>query len=194
MFNNIDLFNPDKIIQCASLKEAKDIYEIMKKMDAKSYVYAISYLTGGILNPVIKIGMSSPDKYRQHTILGERIVRQISNLEGWSSKPVSSHGLDLVVGLKKAIETGILPEKAINRNNIIICIWNVHPNFRKCNSIATEDEQTKWLEGKLCSLHKKHFQKLPPLNVIDPSVSVFFRKGRIPTNEDLDNTLFEWQQ
>ena len=180
MFDDIDLFKADVIIPCKDLKDPSDIYEIMKKINARDYAYTVSYNTGAIVNPVVKIGMSSPRKDRKNNVMGERLVRQLAHLEGWNSKTFSANGSDLAMNLRVAIDQGIIPKKAINRNNIIICIWNLA--FRMCTSEATTYEQTSWIEGELCRLHKKHFEFLPPLNIVDPSEAENFKKGRIPSN------------
>jgi hypothetical protein len=173
MFDNVNLYKPDKIIRLSELRESGDIYDIMRKMSARDYAYGFAYVPHDELRVLyIKLGMSSPNPDRQNdNILGERVVRQASHLLGWSGTYSSStHGLELFNGLSGLVANGEFPERALHKNNIIVGIWNAHPNFRTCQVQASSAEQAKWLEAHLCAQYKNDFKlELPPLNIADPS-------------------------
>lgn len=178
MFNNIDLYNPDKIIRCSSLIEPSEVYDIMKSMRAESYAYCIAYIPSGkLLFEVIKFGLSSPKKDRISDCCGERLVRQISHVDGWNKTFASANGFDFANGINQMKKKGILP-KNLNKNDLIIGIWNTSYNFRgACKSqYATAEEQSMWLEGELCNQYKKKNNgNLPPLNIADPTSTDIYK-------------------
>lgn len=180
MFENVNLYKPDKIIRCAELHEPSEIYDIMRKMSARNYAYGFAYVPHDELRVLyIKLGMSSPNPERLNdNILGERVARQASHLLGWSGTYTSSsHGSELFYGLTKLVANGEFPERALNKNNIIIGIWNAHPNFRTCKVEASSAEQAMWLEAHLCAQYKNDFKlELPPLNIADPSKNSILTK------------------
>jgi hypothetical protein len=143
-------------------------------MGAKDYAYGLAYLPNDELRvQYFKIGKSSPSAKRVNPkIFGERIVRQIAHLDGWDKKAISAHGVDFAMGIKKLISDSQLPERALNRHNIVIGVWNINSNFRECLVDATVQEQVSWLEGHLCQQYKNDFKlNLPVLNKQDPSKS-----------------------
>lgn len=177
MFINIDLYSPDKIIKCSELSNSSDIYSNMKKMNAESYAYCIAYVPRGKLKfEVLKFGKSSPDPDRTSSVQGERIARQVANLPGWSDLPTSDHGYDFARGVEQLKLLELLP-KYMNKNDIIIGVWNTSYNFRgQCKSkFATDGDKASWLEGELCSQYKiNNSGKLPPLNKRDPTNTVIY--------------------
>jgi hypothetical protein len=179
MFNNVNLYKPDKIIRLSEFKDASEIYDVMRKMAARDYAYGIAYEPDDELRVrFIKLGMSAPKKGRQNdNILGERIVRQVGHLLGWQTVPISSHGSDFSNGLIRLVNDGAFPERALHKNNIIVGIWNAHPNFRTCLVEADTTEQAKWLEASLCKQYKDDFKlELPPLNIADPTKNAILSK------------------
>lgn len=180
MFNNIDLYKPDKIIRCSEYEYAREIYKVMSKMSARVYAYSIAYVPRDEFRlHYLKIGMSSPTSERVNdNILGERIVRQVAHLHGWSKEPISAHGSDFRDALKKLVEDQSISEAALHKDNIMIGVWNIHHNFRKCMALdATPEEQAKWLEGTLTEQFKRDFKEdLPILNKQDPSNNKVMKK------------------
>ena len=191
MFDNVNLYKPDRIIRCSSLKEAGEVYEFMSSMGAKDYAYGLAYMPPDELRVhYLKIGKSSPAAVRVNAkIFGERIVRQIAHLDGWKKKAISGHGVDFSMGVRNLIAEGKLDERALHRDNIVIGIWNANPNFRTCLVEATVQEQVSWLEGNLCQQYKNDFKLvLPLLNKQDPSNSEVM--SRTWVNRIIDPAMF----
>jgi hypothetical protein len=190
MFDGVNLYKPDKIIRLSELSDSSEIYGIMKKMGARSYAYGIGYQPDDELRIIfVKIGRSSPDHDRQNDIHGERLVRQVAHLSGWPSTKISSHGQDYVNGLEEAIKLDKLPPRCLKKDNTIIGIWNCHPNFRTCKVVATELEQSRWLEAHLCKLYKNDFNDtLPLLNKVDPATSKILEQSKIMIQKDSIDT------
>jgi hypothetical protein len=183
MFDNINLYKPDKIIRLSELSDSNEIYDIMKKMGARSYAYGIGYQPDDELRIIfVKIGRSSPEKDRKGDVHGERLVRQVAHLSGWNStNKRSANGTDYLMGLNEAVAANKLPPRALQKNNTCIGIWNCHQNFRNCKVEATELEQSRWLEAYLCKLYKNDFNdELPLLNKIDPASGSILKKYITP--------------
>lgn len=195
MFENVNLYKPDLIIRCADLKEASDIYSLMKKLNARDYAYGFAYLPHDELRvQYLKIGHSSPAVVRINKVLGERIVRQLCHLQGWpvSNKAVSNHGFDFVMGLQGLVTEEKMPERALHKNNIIVGVWNTESMFRTCKVDATPQEQAIWLEAKLCEQYKNDFKLvLPPLNKMDPAKGSILKKTW--TDKDIEPSVFSFE-
>jgi hypothetical protein len=195
MFNNINLYKPDKLIRLNELKKANEIYSIVKKMNTKACAYGICFVPRDQMRMVfLKAGMTAPSDDRINQLQQcERIVRQVSNLEGWSEFMASDHGTDFIKGVRRLVAAGVLPEDALNRNNYVVGIWTVNPNFRKCLVEATLEEQAEWIEGELCQQHKNDFKGLLPLlNKRDPTKTKVYKLPR-PLKEITDDPdLFEF--
>lgn len=151
---------------------------MMKSMNAESYAYCIAYIPSGkLLFEVLKFGLSSPKKDRISNICGERLVRQISHVDGWNKTFASANGFDFANGINQLKKRGIVPNN-LSKDDLIIGIWNTAYNFRgQCKSqYATDEEQAMWLEGELCNQYKiKNNYKLPPLNIADPTATDVYR-------------------
>jgi hypothetical protein len=192
--NEVNLYKPDKIIYLSELKAAKQVYPIMRSMAARDYAYGLAYKPRDEMRYIyLKFGMSSPKSNRLNdNIMGERITRQIAHLSGWSKFAISSHGNDFVSGLSRLVEDGILSEHALNKNNIIMGIWNVHPLFRTCLVNATREEQALWLESYLAQQYKNDFKdNCPLLNHRDPSNNPILTKTW-PAREIVQKKLFSF--
>lgn len=184
MLKNIDLFNPDFVIDCSQLKNCRDIYAIMRHHGiVKSYVYGMCFKPGPLTYDFSKVGMSSPslgDK-REHQV-GERITRQLSWVPGWEELHVrSSHGADFWGGIEHhLIPQGILPA-SFNKNDVTIAVWDVSKRMI-LSDIHESDElkATAWAEGELAKQYKDIFGRLPYLNVQDPTNTKHYRGGYIP--------------
>jgi hypothetical protein len=194
MFDNVNLYKPDKIIRLSELSDSSEIYDIMKKMNARSYAYGIGYQPDDELRIIfVKIGRSSPDKNRTNDrIYGERVVRQVAWLDGWTTTKHSANGADYYKGMCDLVANGDFPERALHKNNTIIGIWNCNPLFRTCKSDATEYEQTEWLEAYLCKEYKNDFKlNLPPLNRRDPSTGSILKRPMVST--EIMDSLFKFE-
>lgn len=195
MFDNVDLYKPDLIIRCADLKESSEIYPMMKKLNARAYAYSFAYLPHDELRfQYIKIGESCPASVRISKVLGERIVRQLCHLQGWpaSNKAVSSHGFDFMMNLQKLVNAGKISERVLNKNNIVVGVWNTDPMFRECKVDAAPADQAEWLEAKLCEQYKNDFKlALPPLNKIDPAKGSILKKTW--ANRDICQSVFSFE-
>ena len=180
MFEKLNLYKPDRIIRLSELNGSGEIYGIMGKLAARDYAYGIAYVPNDELRVLyLKIGKSSPSKDRVHeNQLGERIARQVGHLEGWpGQKPISANGIDFMMGLKQLVLNGDMSERALDRKNIIVGIWNTNPMFRKCMVDATPSEQAAWLEASLRKQYKIEFKDtLPPLNKLDPANGTILKR------------------
>lgn len=184
MFNDINLFKPDKIIKCRDLKQSLEIYDVLKQMNTSSYAYTINYHSSkkeDNQSVILKIGESSGKQY------GERLVRQLTHLNGFieNENPKSTHGNDLRAKLERLVKESKYTVDIHHKDSISIGIWSVESGFRHCNlkPMKSEEEkwksvQSKWLEGELANLHKITYYCLPPLNFKDPSNCNSYRKYR----------------
>lgn len=189
MFDDINIFEPDRIIKCAELLDPSDIYEIMRSMNTGTFAYMFDYVPynkeadehGSYLDRAfLKAGESSGNDQ------GERLVRQMCHLDGWDKIQYSGNGSEFRGGLERLISEHGYPEDLLNKNNINIGIWSVNQEFRWCNlDIQTkkdneecsekekqkdkDKQKAKWIEGELAAQHKNIHGKLPPLNEKDPS-------------------------
>lgn len=184
MLKNIDLFNPDFVIDCSQLKNCRDIYAIMRHHGiVKSYAYGMCFKPGPLTYDFSKVGMSSPSlgNKREHQV-GERITRQLSWVPGWEELHVrSSHGADFWGGIEHhLIPQGILPA-SFNKNDVTIAVWDVSKRMI-LSDIHESDElkATAWAEGELAKQYKDIFGRLPYLNVQDPTNTKHYRGGYIP--------------
>jgi hypothetical protein len=195
MFDNVDLYKPDLIIRCADLKESSEIYPMMKKLNARDYAYGFAYLPHDELRvQYLKIGKSSPATDRISKVLGERIVRQLCHLQGWpqSNKAISNNGFDFMMNLQNLVAAGKMSARALDKNNIVLGVWNTDSMFRTCKVDATPAEQAAWLEAKLCELYKNDFKLvLPPLNKMDPANGSILQKTWV--NRDITSSVFSFE-
>ena len=167
MTMNIDLFQPDFVIDCADLKNSKDIYEVMRsKHIVESYVYAMINHPKRLINEFIKVGMSNPDivdTVRESSV-GERITRQAAWLLGWpEGQAESTRGKEFWVNMEKS---GLFPN--FNKNHLCIAVWDITARM-PTSDMMSESIASKWAEGELAKQHKQYFKCLPPLNFADPS-------------------------
>lgn len=178
----IKLLNPDFVITCSELKTSKQIYKIFRNMGiTKSFVYGIIRQPTLLTYEFIKIGMSSPNLGERSYQVGERVVRQLSWVPGWSGgNPKTSNGLDFWMNLQiELINKNKLPN-SFNKNMLKVAVWNV--SSRMIESDFLEDQEkiaTAWAEGFLARQHKDMYGFLPPLNYSDPSTSQSFKKAHI---------------
>ena len=195
MFKNIQLYNPDFIIDCNQLKECRQIYSVMRRQGiVKSYVYGMCFKPSPLIYDFLKVGMSCPSlgEKREYQV-GERITRQLGWLPGWQGEHVrSSHGSDFWLGIEHfLIPQNYLPN-TFNKNDITISIWDI--SSRMAVSDISEDDELKatyWAEGELAAQYKNKFNgSLPKLNVQDPSNSKSYKNGYIP--KSVMDTFFEF--
>jgi hypothetical protein len=194
MLKNIDLFSPDFVIDCSKLKNCKDIYAIMRHNGiVKAYVYGMCFKPGPLTYDFSKVGMSCPDlgEKREHQV-GERITRQLSWVPGWEEGPVrSSHGADFWLGIQNfLIPQGLLPA-SFNKNDVTIAVWDVSKRMIFADVHANDEEKaTGWAEGELAKQYKATFNRLPHLNVQDPTNTKFYKNPYIP--KSVQNSIFQF--
>lgn len=181
---DIDLLDPDFIINLQGVKNPKRTYTIMRNQHiTRGYVYAMITMTKKLQPTFIKVGRSCPNltEAREHQV-GERIVRQIAHVPGWDEEPVkSSHGLDFMYNINNyAIKEGKLPHDFC-KNQLHIGIWNMNLRMKSSDFISDDEELTasRWAEASLAHQHKQIYGCLPMLNYIDPSQDKIFSGHRI---------------
>jgi len=189
---NIDLFKPDFVIDCSTLENAYEVYNIMRSNGiTKMYCYTFSFKedNGNIIT--MKIGESCPEPSNTtHGYVAERVGRQLAWLEGWGDQPKSDNGIDLSLNIKREIDNGTLPKYAIDKNRIVISVWNL--DSRPVQAVVKCDRNvTKWTEGKLARDYKNSFKgTLPILNYKDPTKNSEYIRKYIALSHF--NNLFKW--
>lgn len=184
MFNNIDLYNPDFYFDCKSLRNSKQVYKIFRDNKiTKAYVYAMSYRKSAFTYDFLKVGLSHPALTDREYQVGERVVRQLSHVPGWSTHPISDHGNDFYCGIKRLISQGVL-KSDFSKNDLTVGVWDVTGRMNQTTTILLTDDKnaTEWAEGELCNQYKRYFGIKPSLNYRDPSNSQSYKKGYIPKN------------
>lgn len=193
MFNNINLYNPDFVIDCSTLKNCKDIYSVMRGNGiVKSYVYGMCYKPGPLVYDFSKVGMSCPTLgEKRESQVGERITRQLSWVPGWRGEHArSSHGADFWLGIEHfLIPKGLLPS-TFNKNDVTIAVWDISKRMLT-SDIREEDEEKacSWAEGELARQYKSSFGRLPHLNIQDPTRTKHYTSGYTP--KSVWKNLFE---
>ena len=188
MFKDIDIMDPDFIIEGSKLETAVEVYSIMRDEKAAKFGYVLARRTKKFEYDIIKIGESAPAKTSiKKGIYGERIARQLDNMDGWNDpSPRSSHGCDLQKAINDAIRNGQLPA-GFNKDDVLVGVWNL--TSRMPTMLASDKEESRWLEGELAKQYKKsHKGKLPILNIADPEQNKAFSNSHIPL--EVWNTLF----
>ena len=177
--SNINLFKPDFMIDCSKLKQASDVYGIMKKNGIKKmYCYTFFYRKDMLTFDILKIGESCPSPSPgTNAAIAERLGRQIAWLEGWNDQPKSDNGIDFSLNIKREIQKGNLPTNVVNRNNICIGVWNL--DIRPVLVFVEKDRSvTTWAEGTLAQQYKNNNgDRLPLLNYKDPTKNTAFCKS-----------------
>jgi len=106
-----DINKPDQIILVKDLLKPISLTKTMQQIGAYSYAYIIKHN-----GKIIKIGMSKDNS----AIYGERLYRQVANLPGWSTIPVSSCGKDILAAVmffeRKELVT-------VHKDNCSVEIW-----------------------------------------------------------------------
>jgi hypothetical protein len=156
---NLDLYNPDFVINLSMLNDSASIYQIMRDQNiVRAYVYGMVYNPKLLCNDFIKVGMSAPKlgEKREHQV-GERIVRQLSWVPGWTEPhPYSGHGSEFWHN----INTFLIPDKKLpqdfNKNMLRVAVWDIS-KLAHMNKILTEDDDftlATWAEGELAFQYK----------------------------------------
>jgi len=86
----VDINNPNQIILIKDLVKPIHLTKTMQTIGAFAYAYIFKYK-----GKIIKIGMSRDNS----AIYGERLYRQVANLPGWPTMPVSSCGKDILAAV-----------------------------------------------------------------------------------------------
>lgn len=178
---NIDVFNPDFVIDCSTMVTSTEIYDVMHSYnDPKMYCYAICYRKG-LLIDYIKIGESAPNPgARTNEAIGERIKRQLEHFPGWEDPPhYSSHGNDLWSNVCREVVGGSLPN--LTKDNILIGVWNLEAREHRINFLYEGNKEVSmYAEGLLCDQYKKFHQgNLPILNIKDPTRNKAYRGPKL---------------
>jgi len=193
MFNSIQLYNPDFIIDCSKLKYCRDIYSSMRAHGiVKAYVYGMCFKPGPLVYDFSKVGKSCPslEEKREHQV-GERITRQLSWVPGWEGEHVrSSHGADFWLGIEHfLIPKGLLPS-TFNKNDVTIAVWDISKRMLTADILEEDEEKAcAWAEGELARQYKSSFGRLPHLNIQDPTRTKHYKGGYTP--KSVWNNLFE---
>lgn len=182
MFTNIQLFNPDFLIDCSTLENSSNAYQLMRINGIrKSYVYGMCYKTSPLMYDFLKVGKSSPNlgEDREYQV-GERVARQISWVTGWSTIPSSSHGIDFWLGIQNTlIPTGKI-KSTFNRNDLVVAVWDISKRMALADILESDEPKAAgWAEGELAAQYKKIYKRLPLLNIQDPSNSSAYKKPYI---------------
>ena len=182
---NIDLYNPDFIINCKYLRESSQVYELLRtKNISRAFVYGMIWNPEPKVNNFIKIGRSAPTlgSLRKHQV-GERIVRQLAWVPGWEGEHVkSSHGSEFWHNINEfAIPKKQLPSN-FDKNMLRVAIWDISARTPSADILSDDEEFTAscWAEGELANQYKNFNQnKLPILNFVDPSQDKIYKNPRI---------------
>jgi len=180
---NINLYNPDFVIDCSKLIDSKDIYSVMRNQGiVKAYVYGMCFKPGPLVaHDFSKVGKSCPDlgEKREYQV-GERITRQLSWVPGWAGPHVrSDHGADFWFGIVyDLIPKGLLPA-TFNKDDVTIAVWDVSKRMPMADIYGGEEQATGWAEGELAHQYKNIFGRLPHLNKQDPSQGKHYKKGYV---------------
>lgn len=193
---DIDLFDPDFVIDLKEFNDSASIYTVMRDHKiTRAYVYGMIYNPKLLYNDFIKVGMSAPNlgEKREYQV-GERIVRQIAWVPGWEAPhPFSDHGS----GFWRNIEDFLIPKnqlpKNFNKNMLRVAVWDISARAH-LNQIVSEDDDltlATWAEGELAFQYKQsHDGKLPLLNITDPSKTKIYSKPYI--SKKVFNDLFSF--
>ena len=181
---NINLYNPDFVIDCSKLVNCKDIYSVMRNNRiVKAYVYGMCFKPGPLLaSDFSKVGKSCPNLgEKREGQVGERITRQLSWVPGWEEEHVrSDHGADFWFGIVyDLIPKGLLPA-TFNKNDVTIAVWDISKRMSIADIYGGEEQATGWAEGSLAKQYKDKFNRLPHLNKQDPSQGKHYKKGYVP--------------
>jgi hypothetical protein len=181
--NDIQLSDPDFVIDCSKITKSIDIYSIIRSYnDPKFYCYAICYRKG-LLIDFIKIGESAPAPGESTAeAIGERIKRQLEHVPGWEDQPYySEHGNDFWSNVSREIKEGRLPN--LTKDNLLVGVWNLDAKQHKIDFLyETNKEVSTYVEGLLCKQYKKlHNDNLPILNIKDPTRNKSFLSPKLDT-------------
>jgi hypothetical protein len=179
---DITLLEPDFTIACKFVKTPKDIYKIMREMGiTKSYAYGMLYQPTLLSFKFIKIGMSSPELNSREHQVGERLVRQLSWVPGWSCEsPKTSNGYDFWMNIQNDLISKNILSKDFDKNRLIVAVWDVSKRMGNSDFILEQERTaTAWVEGALASQHKEIHGSLPPLNYVDPSTTKSFTQPHV---------------
>jgi len=180
---NIDLYNPDFVIECSKLVYCKDIYSEMRNQGiVKAYVYGMCFKPGPLTYDFSKVGKSCPDLggKREYQV-GERITRQLSWVPGWAGPRVrSAHGADFWFGIAHDMIPNELLPATFNKNDVTIAVWDISKRMPLADTYDGEEQATGWAEGELANQYRNSFNKLPYLNKQDPTQGKYYKKGYVP--------------
>jgi hypothetical protein len=182
---NIELYKPDFVIECNTIEDPAQVYHIMRDNGIKrAYVYGMTWKTTPIWYDFIKVGMSCPNlgERREHQV-GERLVRQLSWVPGWSTPPVESdNGWAFWNGIQRHMIATQMVNPDFDKNQISVAVWDVSARMDQFDFVGDDQEfmACTWSEGRLADQYKKiNNGKLPPLNHRDPSQSKTYRGPKV---------------
>ena len=184
MINEINLLDPDFVINCKDCKVSTDIYTFLKSYNnVVNYCYAICYMSGLSIK-FLKIGQSSPEKgSKKKEIIGERLKRQLEHVPGWINDPYyhSSNGDDFWKNMSREINNGNLP--ILTKDNLFIGVWNLDVRLHKVDFLYKKNKEiTTYVEGLLVQQYKDmNNGDKPLLNIQDPTNNKSFSETKLPT-------------
>lgn len=186
MFTDLELYNPTFTINCSTLDTAEEIYDIFRTYNTRYFVYVIFAITESMTPIYLKVGESAPDGIRSNQgQLGERIVRQVANFDGYiNGIPASSNGCDLRKGVDMLIKNNILPAN-FDKNNLVVAVWDL--STLTWNSMtARKKHQSRYAEGHLFKQIKEFNGGVGTLlNIVTPDTNTAYK------NPGISKTLFD---
>lgn len=189
MFTDIDLFNPTFIINCAELTNAEEVYSIFRQNDTRLFSYVILATLGEVQPIYLKVGESAPNGKRSTKgQVGERIVRQISNFDGFANGiPASSNGCDLRKGVDRLIANNQLPA-TFDKNNLLVAVWDL--TTLSWDSLNNDPRtKSRCAEGQLANQIRTMAQSGTLLNIINPERNKAYRLPKI--SKRVFDSMFE---
>jgi hypothetical protein len=168
--NTIDIDKPDFVIPLRNIQSPTDIYNFCRTNNISHFGYGFRFVRNSYLSEQLKFGFSAPEPNARSIQKGERLVRQIAWLPGWSVDVSSSHGFEFWHGCTSLITQEILPNDT-NYTDIEIAIWSVDLRKNISGYPLTRKKCAEFIESELCSQHKTKHGVLPKLNLIDPTLN-----------------------
>lgn len=148
---NVQLHNPDHILDCRNMNSPVEIYEYFKKHKINKYVYCIK-----VGNKTAKIGKSGKENKRP--IWGERVQGQMAQLDGWIW--ATDQSFEVGKDFRRVAED----LKITDKDQYILHIWDltneynptVDPDYLISKAEAELLKQACQIEGRMYKGNKKY--------------------------------------
>lgn len=166
----IDINKPDYVIPLKNITDPIEIYDFCRTHDISHFGYGFRFVRNSYMIEQLKFGYSAPDPSARGIQHGERLVRQIAWLPGWDKDVSSSHGYEFWHGCQKLINLDILPQDT-HYTDIEIAIWSTNTRNNISGYKLSKKECAEFIESELCKQYKDAHDKLPHLNIADPTLN-----------------------